>query len=97
MSWSGSYYIGRLRNQVISAYGSTCWLCGLPIDLALPRTHPQGFTVDHVVPRSKGGTDVLSNLRPAHWICNVRRQDKPGRPHAQRRALARLGWPGFSE
>jgi 5-methylcytosine-specific restriction endonuclease McrA len=42
----------------------------------LPRTHKQGLTVDHFMPISKGGTDEMDNLRPAHWICNVRKRDK---------------------
>ena len=35
-----------------------------------------GLTVDHVIPLSKGGSDELENLRPAHWICNNRKSDK---------------------
>lgn len=31
------------------------------------------LTVDHVVPRSKGGNDDIANLRPAHAHCNYAR------------------------
>ncbi|MBM7052226.1 HNH endonuclease signature motif containing protein [Rothia sp. ZJ1223] len=34
------------------------------------------LTADHVIPRSKGGTDDLSNLRPAHHRCNSARGNK---------------------
>ena len=51
MSWDGSK-VRRLANQVLGRYGSTCWLCGKPIDLTASRRSPLGLTVDHVVPRS---------------------------------------------
>jgi len=63
-------------DQVLREYGSTCHICKEPIDLDLPRTSRMGLTVDHVFPLSKGGSDELDNLRPAHWICNNRKSDK---------------------
>lgn len=62
--------------QVVREYGSDCNICSEPIDLELPRTHRFGLTVDHHIPVNKGGTDDMSNLRPAHWICNVKKSDK---------------------
>ena len=53
-----------------------CWICELRIDPDLPGTNRMGGTVDHVIPISKGGTDDLDNLKPAHWICNVKRGNK---------------------
>jgi len=64
------------HQQVVDLYGSDCHICKTAIDLTLPRTHKQGLTVDHFMPISKGGTDEMDNLRPAHWICNVRKRDK---------------------
>jgi 5-methylcytosine-specific restriction endonuclease McrA len=32
-----------------------------------------GFTVDHVIPVSKGGSDTFDNVRAAHNSCNRRR------------------------
>jgi 5-methylcytosine-specific restriction endonuclease McrA len=41
-----------------------CWLCG----------KPGADSIDHVVPVAKGGSDAISNLRPAHlWPCNQRK------------------------
>lgn len=63
-------------DKVLREYGSACHICGEEIDLNLPRTSRMGLTVDHVFPLSKGGSDELDNLRPAHWICNRRKSDK---------------------
>lgn len=93
--WQG-HTVRRLRSETIARWGSVCWLCGQPIDLTLPRTEPGGFTVDHVVPRSKGGSNDVANCRPAHRSCNVRRQDKQARPMRPARApVFRSAWPGI--
>lgn len=63
-------------DKVLREYGSACHICGEEIDLNIPRTSRMGLTVDHVFPLSKGGSDELTNLRPAHWICNRRKSDK---------------------
>lgn len=64
-------------DQVVREYGDTCHICQEQIDMNLPRTNRLGLTVDHVIPLSKGGTDTMDNLRPAHWICNNRKSNKP--------------------
>ena len=76
MSWDGSK-VRRLANQVLGRYGSTCWLCGKPIDLAASRRSPLGLTVDHVIPRSKGGTD---DITCDQRITDATRAGKPGPP-----------------
>lgn len=64
------------HEQVVREYGSDCHICNEPIDLTLSRTSKLGLTVDHLIPLSRGGTDTLDNLRPAHWTCNRRKSDK---------------------
>lgn len=67
-NWSGRY-AQRIREQVRQAYGSVCWLCGRQI--------PEGeFSVDHLLLRSRGGSDEIENLRPAHGRCNSRRGNR---------------------
>ena len=96
MSWDGSK-VRRLANQVLGRYGSTCWLCGKPIDLTASRRSPLGLTVDHVVPRSKGGTDDITNLRPAHHHCNTSRQARPASIYQPPRSWSGSGtWPGLT-
>ena len=68
MSYWGGWKTTQARARVLAAYGNTCWLCGQPI---LGR-----ISIDHVVPRSKGGGDDLGNLRPAHLRCNKVRGSK---------------------
>lgn len=39
------------------------------------RNSKYGWEIDHITPVSKGGTDVLSNLRPLHWSNNLSKSD----------------------
>jgi 5-methylcytosine-specific restriction endonuclease McrA len=63
-------------DRVLEIYGHRCSICGEKIFLNLPRTSKEGLTVDHVIPISRGGNDEIANLRPAHWICNIRKSNK---------------------
>lgn len=37
-----------------------------------------GWEIDHIIPKSKGGTDDISNLQPLHWQANRKKSDKLG-------------------
>ena len=52
----------RVRAEVLQR-SDICHLCGAP----------GAESVDHLIPRSKGGTNDLRNLAPAHISCNARR------------------------
>lgn len=61
--------------QVLDTYGTDCHICNVPIDLNAPRQCGKpgwelGLQIDHLYPLSKGGTDTMDNLRPAHGYCN---------------------------
>lgn len=65
-----------LREAIYQRDGHTCMLCGEAVDYnADPQRGAWAPTLDHVVPRSKGGTHEASNLRTAHRWCNSVRSD----------------------
>lgn len=60
--WHGRY-AQRLVAATLAAKGTVCHLC-----------HRDGAdSADHITPRSKGGSDALANLAPAHQGCNSAR------------------------
>jgi hypothetical protein len=71
-------------DELAARDGWVCWLCEGAIDPTLPANLAGGATVDHVVPRSRGGSNDLANLRLAHRRCNGRRGSH----------LPELDWPG---
>lgn len=86
--------------------GAVCWLCGNDVDLTAPHGSGWAGSVDHVVPRARGGGNEDRNLRLAHRLCNSRRgsrvpeldwpREVPVADHAEiwpvvRRALRRPG------
>lgn len=68
---------------IIGDYGyrPVCPLCHNPIRIntkALKSDNKEGaysFTWDHVIPKSLGGVNDLSNLQPTHKICNNHKGD----------------------
>ena len=63
---------------MLALYGSDCYLCFEPIDLAAPRSTrfagwERGLHREHIVPIVKGGGTTLENCRPAHALCNLRK------------------------
>ena len=59
--------------------GDNCGICGLVIDFVLSGREPMGRTVDHVLPRSKGGAHSWANTQLAHLRCNLSKGAKlPG-------------------
>jgi 5-methylcytosine-specific restriction endonuclease McrA len=74
----------------VKAEGMPCWLCGHNIDTSLDPRHPMSWTLDHVVPLSRGG-DLLdrANARSAHRRCN---SAKGNRAMPQRQVKASRRW-----
>jgi hypothetical protein len=59
--------------------GVKCGICRKRVNITLTsgtRGDPMGPSIDHVVPRSKGGTNDLANLRLTHWTCNNKRGNR---------------------
>ncbi|HAY42531.1 MAG TPA: hypothetical protein DCY59_02815 [Micrococcaceae bacterium] len=57
-----------VRRDVWESYGRACGICRDPITF-------EDMTLDHIYPISKGGEHLLSNVQPAHWVCNLKKRD----------------------
>jgi len=62
--WGGRY-AQRLTAATLKRWGTVCHLC----------RRPGADSADHLIPRSKGGSDSTDNTRPAHQGCNSARSD----------------------
>jgi hypothetical protein len=72
------YGVRRPRNRDIFIRDRwLCQLCGGTIDRRLSSPDPFAATVDHRIPRVRGGTNDSLNLQAAHAICNHVRGDIP--------------------
>ena len=58
-----------IRNKIFQRSSGICYLCGEVLTI-------EEFTVDHVLPLSKGGTNRQKNLRATHEKCNYDKADK---------------------
>lgn len=52
-----------------------CYLCGLMMLPEAENGHPLGYTLEHVIPKAKGGTNDLENLTGSHQYCNNAKGD----------------------
>ena len=62
----------------------TCWVCANDVDPDAVAGSPHAGSVDHVVPRARGGSNDAANLRLAHRRCNGQRGS----------SVPELDWPG---
>ena len=52
------------KRVIIGLYGNNCAYCGLPLDSLT-------MHIDHIIPKSQGGTDEIDNLTPCCPMCNL--------------------------
>ena len=63
--------VGRsLRKAVVKVYGSDCFACGKHLEAGQ-------VTIDHILPKSKGGAADILNLQPLCEPCNQEKADQP--------------------
>lgn len=60
---------GHVREAVIRRDGYVCGICAEAVDAS-------DVHLDHIKPRSKGGSDAITNLQVAHSTCNLRKGAK---------------------
>ena len=63
------YISGTIRYEVLKNAKFHCELCGVSAD-------KKALEVDHIVPRSKGGSDDISNLQSLCYSCNSMKRDR---------------------
>jgi ATP adenylyltransferase len=66
---SAGYISGTLRYEVLKRARFRCELCGVSADVRV-------LEVDHIVPRSRGGTDDPDNLQALCYRCNAMKRDR---------------------
>lgn len=76
---------GGDRIAIADAAGWKCAICLLDIPV-MPSKRLAALSMDHIVPKSLGGTDDVSNLRPVHMYCNALRGNRVGVPDEDLRA-----------
>ena len=59
----------RKRQILYKKQNGICYLCN-------EKTDEDSATIDHVLPRSKGGSGRMSNLKMACYDCNHKKSDK---------------------
>ncbi len=60
---SAGYVSGSLRYDILKAARFRCNLCGISAD-------ERALEIDHIVPRSRGGSDAVENLQALCHVCN---------------------------
>jgi len=66
---SKGYVSGTVRYEVLKSAKYKCELCGVSADV-------KALEVDHIVPRSNGGSDDITNFQALCYSCNASKRDR---------------------
>lgn len=66
----------KVRRAIYNRDDWTCQICHEPTSREYSPNDEWSPTLDHIIPRSRGGSDDESNLRTAHAWCNSVRGDE---------------------
>lgn len=73
----------QARKRAIATLDSICAICHKPIDMEAAPFTPLAVEVDHIVPRSRGGSFyALDNLQLTHHRCNRKKGAKMAEDYA---------------
>lgn len=65
---------GILITRLMSRDGMNCMKCKKPLSRKIVDPNDYGYiTIDHIIPQSRGGQDIIQNKQLMHRKCN---QDK---------------------
>ena len=73
------------REKLLARDGDECWFCGLPMG--------EDCTIEHLVPKAKGGRNMAANYALAHRRCNNDAADLPLVKKIEMRAQMRAEQP----
>lgn len=79
--YAGAEWRRVLLDYLVQRDGDKCAICSRKVNLNLksgPKGSRRGPSIDHIIPRSLGGSDDLANLRLTHWGCNQKRGNRGG-------------------
>lgn len=65
------------RDKIGERDGWACGICSLRVDSSLPWPDPSSASLDHVIPLSRGGRHIESNVQISHLYCNTVRGARP--------------------
>lgn len=66
---SAGYISGTIRYEVLKRAKFRCELCGIS-------ANEKALEVDHIVPRSRGGRDDITNFQALCYSCNAMKRDR---------------------
>lgn len=69
----GTWIMPSRRLSIYERDDWTCKICGEPVDRDADVGDNMAPSLDHIIPRSRGGGHESENLRTAHRVCNSRR------------------------
>lgn len=81
----------KLRGIIWQKSDGICWYCG--VDL-IPW---KSFSVDHLIPISKGGGDEYANVVPCCRKCNIGKRDRNLEEFREKLAKRVEGGPSFTK
>lgn len=67
----GSKVIKYERQDIYNRDNGICHICDELIDYNLQWPNPLSFSIDHIIPISKGGEDTPYNVSSSHLKCNM--------------------------
>ncbi len=88
----------ELRARVLERNGFTCQMCGVAAGDEHEHNHrPATLQIGHIVDRSKGGKEELSNLRALCSVCNEGSQNIKPAPPTERDLFVAIRRAGITE
>lgn len=60
------------RSEVYNRFGGYCIVCDEIIDKSIKYPSKMSFSIHHIIPISKGGSNMSKNVAPAHLGCNIK-------------------------